>query len=58
MIRSRNKIIHFNKVSEMEKESRKLNKLGQWLKSHPEPVFDMASLSEKEYKSAMRAILR
>lgn len=42
----------------MEKVDRKLNKLGQWLASHPEPVFDMASLSEKEYKSAMRAIMR
>ncbi len=42
----------------MEKEIKKLNKLGQWLASHPEPVFDMASLSEREYKSAMRAIMR
>ena len=46
-----------NKVSEMEKE-KKLSKLAQWWQSHPEPVFDMASLSEKEYKSAMRAIMR
>ena len=51
------KVELLNKISEM-KENRKLNKLGQWLESHPEPVFDMASLSEKEYKSAMRAILR
>ena len=42
----------------MEKEKRKLNKLGQWLEAHPEPIFDMESLSEKEYKAAMRAIMR
>lgn len=42
----------------MKKEIRKLNKLGLWLEKHPEPVFDMASLSEREYKSAIRAILR
>lgn len=42
----------------MEKECRKLNKLGEWLANHPEPIFDMDSLSEREYKSAMRAIMR
>ncbi len=42
----------------MEKETKKLSKLAQWWQAHPEPVFDMASLSEKEYKSAMRAIMR
>ena len=42
----------------MGNETRKLNKLGEWLASHPEPVFDMASLSEKEYKSSLRAIMR
>ena len=42
----------------MEKETKKLSKLAQWWQAHPEPVFDMASLNEKEYKSAMRAIMR
>ncbi len=32
----------------MKKEIKKLNKLGQWLEKHPEPVFGMASLSERE----------
>lgn len=42
----------------MEKGKKKLSKLAQWWKVHPEPVFNMASLSEKEYKSALRAIMR
>lgn len=42
----------------MEEGKKKLSKLAQWWEAHPEPVFDMASLSEKEYKSALRAIMR
>ena len=43
----------------MEKEKRKLNKLGQWLESDAEPFLEsFDNLSEKEYKSVMRAVLK
>jgi len=48
----------FFNTNNMEKETKKLSKAGEWLASNHAPVFDMASLSEKEYKSAMRAIMR
>ncbi len=50
--------ITFSNTNNMEKETKKLSKAGEWLASNHAPVFDMASLSEKEYKSAMRAIMR
>lgn len=40
------------------KEPRKLNKMGEWFKTHDDPLFDTSELTPKERKSFMRAVMK
>ncbi len=36
----------------------RLSKIGQWLRSDEPPYFDLSGLTEKEYKSLMRQVMK
>ncbi len=36
----------------------RLSKIGQWLRSDAPPLLDLSDLSEKEYKSLMRRVMK